>query len=209
VLCSEGRSFCAGAKLGGGSNNAPASIEPGRRTHLYEEAARLLAVEVPLIAAVQGSAIGGGFGLALMADLRVCSSTTRFVANFTALGLHPGFGMTAMLEGVVGPQQAYRIMLMSEEVDGRRAAELGLADVLVEDDGDVRAAALELAERVAALAPLAVRSVKRTVRWSTRANAGSAMDREVVEQGWLFRTADHAEALAALSAKRQPVFTAL
>lgn len=205
VLCSEGRSFCAGAKLGSGSNAASPAPSGGRRSHLYEEAARLLDVPIPIIAAVQGAAVGGGFGLALMADLRVCSPRTKFIANFTALGIHPGFGLTSRLAQVIGPQHAYRLLLTGEEVRGTRAAELGLCDMVVADE-DIRAEAIALAGRLAALAPLAVRSVKRTMRGDLRAAFERAIDREIVEQGWLFRTADHAEALRALEEHRPPRF---
>ena len=91
VLCAQGKSFCAGADFA----NRPAtgaSNQSGK--HLYKEAPRIFRSKKPLVAAVQGAAIGGGLGLALAADFRVTSSEARFSANFNRLGFHPGFSLT-------------------------------------------------------------------------------------------------------------------
>ena len=101
VLCSEGKNFCAGANFTGrsaalGSEGAP---------HLYDVAIRLFEQPLPIVAAVQGAAIGGGLGLALAADFRVASPESRFAANFAMLGFHHGFGLTVTLPLVVGHQE--------------------------------------------------------------------------------------------------------
>ncbi|HEY3021453.1 MAG TPA: enoyl-CoA hydratase/isomerase family protein, partial [Solirubrobacteraceae bacterium] len=96
VLCSEGRHFCAGARLGGGGVDETA--------RLYAAAVRMFAAQTPVVAAVQGAAVGGGLGLALSADFRVAAPESRFSANFSRLGFHHGFGMTVTLPAVAGGQ---------------------------------------------------------------------------------------------------------
>ena len=105
VLCSDGKHFCAGANF-----RKPAAPEPGAPVpatparHLYEIAVELFEQPLPVVAAVQGAAVGGGLGLALSADFRVTTSGARLVANFSHVGLHHGFGLTATLPLLVGQQ---------------------------------------------------------------------------------------------------------
>jgi enoyl-CoA hydratase/carnithine racemase len=214
VLCSEGRSFCAGANFGGGkkTGGGPTAegggpARAGRPEHIYEDAARLFDVEVPIVAAVQGAAIGGGLGLAMACDFRVATPRARFVANFAALGIHHGFGLSVTLPRVVGNQRAERMLLAGQQVSGEEAMAIGLCDLLVPEE-DLMPAVDKFAHEIAELAPLAVRSIKRTLRQGIKEEVLSAIDREINEQNWLFRTADHREGAAALAEKRAPVFKA-
>jgi enoyl-CoA hydratase/carnithine racemase len=100
VLCANGKSFCAGANFTG-----PREAEP-RPGSLYREAVRLFATRKPIVAAVQGAAIGGGLGVALFPDFRVATPEARFAANFSRLGFHQGFGLTVTLPALVGQQMA-------------------------------------------------------------------------------------------------------
>ena len=127
--------------------------------HLYLEGNRLFRTKKPIIAAVHGAAVGGGLGLAMVADFRVACPETRFCANFTRLGFHPGFGLTVTLPLVVGATKAALMFYTSRRVRGDEAYEMGLADVLVPQD-QVRAAALTLA----ALVPPAVYQYRRRQR---------------------------------------------
>ena len=150
VLCSEGSSFCAGANFGDGSGDR---LMRERLTNdLYREAIRLFSCRKPVIAAIQGPAIGGGLGVALVADFRVACPEARFAANFTRLGIHPGFGLTVTLPEVIGKQNASMMFLTSRRVKGEEALAMGLADRLVPKE-DVRDAAIALAES------------RRTRRW--------------------------------------------
>jgi enoyl-CoA hydratase/carnithine racemase len=99
VLAAEGRSFCAGMNFAGASYD-PAPV--------YEQALRMYACRKPIVAAVQGAAIGGGLGVALAADFRVVSPETRFAGNFVKLGIHPGFGLTITLPRLVRGSRATR-----------------------------------------------------------------------------------------------------
>ena len=129
VLCSDGKHFSAGADLVTRDADGR-EIGAGRR-HLYKEAIRLVRTGKPIVAAVQGAAVGAGLGLALVADFRVTCAEARFSANFTRLGFHPGFGLTATLPRLLGPSKAALLMYTGRRVPGDEAVAMGLADVLV------------------------------------------------------------------------------
>jgi 2-(1,2-epoxy-1,2-dihydrophenyl)acetyl-CoA isomerase len=133
VLCSSGRHFCAGADLPGALSGDQPTVA-GSTGSLYGEAVRLFAARTPIVAAVQGAAVGGGLGLALVADFRVAGPSTRFIANFSRLGLHQGFGITVTLPAVVGMQRAQELLYTGREVPGGEAISIGLCDRLAGDD---------------------------------------------------------------------------
>jgi enoyl-CoA hydratase/carnithine racemase len=203
VLASEGKHFCAGAALTGGGAHAGSRGADGR--HIYDVAIRLFEQPVPVVAAVQGSAIGAGLGLALAADFRIVTAGTRFAANFAVLGFHQGFGISETLPRVVGAQKAAELLMTGRHVEGAEALDIGLADRLV-DDAELRPAAIALAGEVAAAAPLAVRSIRQTLRGDLAAAVRAAMTRERAEQDRLMRTDDFAEGVAAAREHRAPVF---
>src|ERR1700749_2834553 len=124
VLCSAGRHFCAGADLAGALRGSEPTVEASTGS-LYEEAARLFTARTPIVAAVHGAAVGGGLGLALVADFRVAGPSTRFIANFSRLGLHQGFGITVTLPAVVGTQRAQEMLYTGRAVAGEEAARIG------------------------------------------------------------------------------------
>ena len=202
VLCSIGRHFCAGANFG--SPELTADRE-GVARQIYTQAERLLAVDLPVVAAVQGAAVGGGLGLACAADFRTASPSTTLHANFTALGFHHGFALTVTLPHIVGHRVAADLLLRAQRLDGTQAHEVGLVDRVVAE-GEERAAALVLASELAALAPLAVRSVRRTLRRDIVESAQSAIAAELVEQASLWRTRDSEIGLAAARNRTTPVF---
>ena len=157
------------------------------------------------MAAVQGAAIGGGLGLALMPDFRVAAPEARFSANFARLGFHHGFGLTATLPPIVGNQRALELLYTGRRIDGDEAFAIGLADRLVPLDR-VRSEALELAAEIAGSAPLAVASIRRTMRGDLAERVRAATDREKVEQDWLRQTDDWKEGVAAMAERRAPDF---
>ena len=112
---------------------------------------------------MHGAAVGGGLGLALVADFRVTCQEARFSANFNRLGFHPGFGLTATLPRLVGAQQAALLFYTGRRIPGDEAVRIGLADLLV-PQAEVRSAAQALALEIAQSAPLAVMSTRETVR---------------------------------------------
>lgn len=203
LLCSEGKHFCAGANFGAGP------LEGAERdvasAALYDQAIRLFELELPIVAAVQGSAVGGGLGLACAADFRVASAASRFHANFSALGFHHGFGMTATLPRIVGAQRALDLLMGSRRIDGTRAHEIGLVDRL-SAAGDEREAAIQLAGELAAVASLAVRSIKQTMKAGLVAEVRAALVRELGEQHRLWKTTDSQIGIAASLARTRPQF---
>jgi enoyl-CoA hydratase/carnithine racemase len=199
VLCSEGKHFCAGANLGAASTPAD---EP---RSLYREALRLFAAATPVVAAVQGAAVGGGLGLALSADFRVASPGSRFSANFARLGFHHGFGLSVTLPALAGQQAALDLLLTGRRVPGEEALSLGLCDRLV-DDGEVRLAAHSLAAELARSAPLAVQSIRATLRAGLVERVQAALEREASEQDRLRATEDFREGVAASLERRTPRF---
>jgi 2-(1,2-epoxy-1,2-dihydrophenyl)acetyl-CoA isomerase len=203
VLCSDGKHFCAGADFTGRSGRPGL----GGAKELYAAAARLFEARTPVVAAVQGAAVGGGLGLACAADFRVASSQARFSANFARLGLHHGFALTVTLPGIIGEQRALDLLLTGRRVGGEEAARIGLADRLADPEG-LRAAAQGLAAEIAACAPLAVRSIRETMRGTLADRARAAMDRELAEQDRLRQTADFAEGIRASAQRRPPRFEA-
>jgi 2-(1,2-epoxy-1,2-dihydrophenyl)acetyl-CoA isomerase len=199
VLCAAGKHFCAGADFSGDGAGAP------ERADLYRAAQRLFAAELPVVAAVQGAAVGGGLGLACSADFRVTSRLGRFSANFAQLGFHHGFALTVTLPALVGPQHACDLLYTGRRIDGTQAARIGLADRLAEPE-DVRASALALAREIAASAPVALRAIRRTMRAPLLATIERALDHEAAEQARLERTRDFAEGIRASLERRAPDF---
>lgn len=204
VLCSEGKHFCAGADFGADGGFGADRVAVSER--LYRRAVELFGTAKPVIAAVQGAAVGGGLGLALAADLRVAEPGSRFSANFARLGFHQGFGLSVTLPRLVGPQVATDLLLTGRRVDGTEAVRLGLADRLAEP-GRVRETAVAWAREIAASAPLAVRSIRATLRAGLAEQVQQALTYELAEQARLWATADCAEGLAASLGRRAPVFT--
>jgi len=205
VLCSSGRHFCAGADLPGALHGGAQPAE-GTTGSLYEEAVRLVATRTPIVAAVQGAAVGGGLGLALAADFRVAGPSTRFIANFSRLGLHHGFGITVTLPAVVGQQHTLDMLYTGRAVGGEEAARIGLCDRLVPDEV-LRSAAHEFAAQIAASAPLAVVSIRQTLRGDLAGRVRAATAKERSEQAWLAGTADFIEGVSATAERREPRFT--
>ena len=202
VLCSQGKHFCAGANFGNPARNAarPVSFRDGQNP-LYAAAVRLFSSTKPVVAAVQGAAVGGGFGLAVTADFRVACPEARFTSNFVKLGFHPGFGLTHTLPKVIGQQKANLLFLTGRRIDGETAYEWGLADILT-DQANLRAEAVRLAEEIAENAPLAVQSVRATMRQGLSEAVKSATDWENLEQGRLQQTEDHKEGVRAVAERR-------
>ncbi len=203
VLCADGKHFCAGADFGGGNRS---STPEGSQRHLYDAAYDLFATRTPVVAAVHGAAIGGGLGLALMPDFRVAAPESRFSATFARLGFHHGFGLTVTLPALVGQQKALDLLYTGRRVDGEEAVAIGLADRLVPLD-EVRSAAHQLAVEIATSAPLAIRSIRDTMRGDLADRIKVATDREKAEQDWLRGTADWKEGVAAMAERRTPDFT--
>jgi 2-(1,2-epoxy-1,2-dihydrophenyl)acetyl-CoA isomerase len=202
VLCSEGKHFSAGVAFNTGEGT---SADPLQSGEFYREAARLFSASTPVVAAIQGAAVGGGLGLALSADFRVASPESRFWGNFARLGFHHGFGMTVTLPAVVGRQAALELLYTGRRIGGEEAREIGLCDRLVPADR-IRSEAHEVAAEIAGSAPLAVRSIRRTFRGELAEQVREAMQHEQAEQLRLMQTEDFREGIRAMAERREPNF---
>ena len=204
VLCSEGRHFCAGADFSAREKWSRERLDQ-QAGRLYVEAVRVFSCTKPVVAAVQGAAVGGGLGLALSADFRIACNESRFVANFARLGIHQGFGLSVTLPRLVGQNQAALMLYTGRRLKGPEAVEIGLADELV-DLVNVRNRAIDLATEIAQSAPLAVRSIRATLRMGLAAAVREATDHELAEQSRLRQTDDHREGVAATAQRRLAEF---
>ncbi len=204
VLCSEGKVFCGGADLvasDGLLTGKTSNVNP-----LYVEAVRLFSAATPVVAAVQGAAIGAGLGLALVADFRIVAPEARFAANFVKLGFHPGFGITHTLPRLIGAQRASLMCQTGRRVKAEEALQWGLADELV-PHSELRARAHALAAEIAENAPLAVVATRKTLRAGLAAAVKAATDHELSVQGVRMQTADFAEGVKAVQERRIGNFT--
>jgi 2-(1,2-epoxy-1,2-dihydrophenyl)acetyl-CoA isomerase len=200
VLASRGKNFSAGVDIGG---SAPSRT--GQTPHIYDEVARLFEQPLPIVCAVQGAAIGAGLGLSLAADFRIAAPEARFSANFVRLGLHHGFGLTVTLPRVVGTQVALSLLYTGLRIGGAEALRVGLCDRMV-PLLELREAAMAYGEEIASCAPIAVRSVRETMRAGLADSVRSALVRERVQQELLRTTADFREGLLATQERRVPDF---
>ena len=198
VLTAEGKNFCAGADFSGNAS-------PYSTADLYHAATRLLCTNKPFVAAVNGAAIGGGLGLALSADFRIASPESKFSANFAQLGFHHGFGLTVTLPRLVGEQKASELLYTGRRVNGTEALEIGLIDQLVPHN-EIESAAFTLAAEIASSAPLAVESIRATLRKGIAEKVAQATQHEMAEQTRLKATADFAEGTKAVSQRRPAEF---
>src|ERR1700746_1728451 len=209
VLAAQGKAFCAGANFGDGSTLDPQGRRPNESgpgvAPLYVEGNRMFRTKRPIIAAVHGAAVGGGLGLAMVADFRVTCPEARFCANFTRLGFHPGFGLTVTLPAVIGQTKAALIFYTSRRVIGEEAYAMGLADVLVPQQ-QVRDAAIKLAVEIGENSPLGLIVTRTTMRGDLADRVRKATDHELEEQTRLRKTEDFKEGVKAVFERRLPNF---
>ena len=207
VVTGRGSSFSAGADFKSTLQREGDTRAPNERSFaMYEPFLSLLDIAVPVIAALNGHAVGGGFGLALVCDLRVGALEAKYGANFVKLGLAPGMSISYLLPRIVGLPRANELLLTGRLVDGAEAAALGILNRAV-PAAEVLPTALELAREIASAAPLAVRATKAAIRRGLALHAREAAQVEAHAQAETLATDDAREGIAALLAKRPPQFT--
>lgn len=199
VLASEGKSFCAGADLISPNGFGAQGSDPLRE--FYDQALRIFAAHKPIIAAVQGAAIGAGLGLAVAADFRVASTEARFSANFVKLGFHPGFGLTHTLPRIIGQQHAAEMFLTAERYKAEDVFAWGLVDRIATID-NLRARALAFANEIAVNAPLSLLATRATLRRNLVEEVRATLVHEHREQLKLQPTEDFAEGVRAVGERR-------
>lgn len=204
VLQTEGKSFSAGADFANLDEVGQLDLEGARQ--LYVEAVRLFSANKPIIALVQGAAIGAGLGLALAADFRIAAPEARFSANFVKLGYHPGFGITHTLPRIIGHQKALLMCLTGRRIKAEEALDWQLVDEIVPAE-ELRAAGLRFAHEIAENAPLALVSIRATLRASLAAAVKAQSDLESLAQAKLRGTDDFNEGVRAVRERRAGHFT--
>jgi len=210
IVTGRGKSFCAGAdfrsQIQRGDQAGERKLLPNERSFaMYSPFLSLLQIEVPVIGALNGHAIGGGLGLALVCDIRVANREAKYGANFTKLGLHPGMATTYFLPRFVGIPRAAELLFTGRLISGEEAAHLGLANYAVAED-QVLPKSQELAREVASCAPIAVRWTKRSLYQNVDWDPVCAAQAEAHAQSRTLETEDSKEGVQALLQKREPVF---
>ena len=210
VVTGRGKSFCAGADFKSqrtaSDDSSGTYVAPHERAFAtYGHFLSLLEIEVPTVAAMQGHAIGGGLGLAVVCDLRVANRDARYGANFVRLGLHPGMATTYLLPRLMGVPRATELLLTGRIISGAEAAEMGLVHYAV-DAAEVLSRANELALEIATAAPLAVRWTKQSIYRGLDWDPTTAAQLEAHVQSRTMETEDCREGIAALLGKRAPKF---
>jgi len=211
VLTGRGRNFCGGAdfsKKGKADMDQPKQVLVGGEVQMatYDNFLRLLDIQVPIVGALQGHAIGGGFGLAFCCDIRVVHASSQYGSNFVKLGIHPGMATTYFLPRLVGVPRALELLLTGRLFDGQEAVRLGLAVDVGETQEEVLSKAMSIAEQIAANSPVAVRWTKRSVYRHLGGDPRDAAWDEANLQAWTFQTEDSKEGTRALLEKRAPKF---
>ncbi len=204
VVTGRGSCFSAGADFRSGVQVGE-GLPHSRSYAMYRPFLKLLDVEVPVIGALNGHAVGGGFGLSLVCDLRIANGSAKYGANFTQLGLHSGMAISYLLPRLVGVARANELLFTGELIRGHRAQEIGLVNAAVPAE-EVLPRALTMAEKVAAGAPLVMRSTKRAIYEGLAWNPRQAARHEAPLQAESLATADAKEGMAALLGKRKPNF---
>lgn len=200
--------FCSGGDLSWIVSEPDAQVDDLRRRMLrfYRSWLSVKDLEVPVIAAVNGHAVGAGLALALACDVRYAADTARLGAPFTSLGLHPGMATTWTLADVAGRAVARDLLLTGRVVTGSEAVALGLVSRAL-PTGEVLPVAVEAADRIAAAAPVATRLTLGALRDGGPASCAEALEREALAQAVTLATEDAVEGVTAARERRPPRFT--
>lgn len=212
ILTGAGPAFSAGGNVRdmadrtGMFGGAPHEIRRSYRSGIQRIPLALYDCEVPVIAAVNGPAVGAGCDVAMMCDMRVASTKAWFAESFVGLGIIPGDGGAWLLTRNLPPARAAEMTLTGDRISAERALEWGLVNAVVEP-GELDDAARELAGRVAGNPPEAVRMAKKLLRESQQQPLASVLELSSAMQALAHHSRDHREALAAFAEKRPGRYT--
>ncbi|KAJ0407626.1 hypothetical protein P43SY_010167 [Pythium insidiosum] len=210
VLTGEGRAFSAGGDMKFLKDRI--SDTPSRNSAImrefYGRYMSLRTLKMPLVAAINGPAIGAGLCISLFADVRVAAEDAKMGFTFVNLGLHPGMASSHFLPQIVGPETANYLMLTGKVFDGMEAQQLRLVSKAVPSD-QVVPEAVKIATEMATASSTAVRGVLTTLRAKQDAGLDIALQREADAQAHSYASPDYAEGLQAIAEKRAPQFGAM
>ncbi len=212
ILTGAGSAFSAGGNLkamlpdsGGLNASLPARTRRNYKSGIQRLPLAFAALEVPVIAAVNGPAIGAGLDLACMCDLRVAGESAKFAESFVKLGIIPGDGGAWLIQRIIGFARAAELTLTGETIDAAEALRIGLVNQVV-PDAELLDAARKMAARIACNPPFAVRMAKRLIWDAQSMSIGQVLEMSAAMQSVAHATRDNAEAVNAFLEKRKPVF---
>lgn len=206
VVTGTGNCFSSGADFKSTLQRDTGESPAEKSYAMYVPFLSLLDIEVPIVAALNGHTVGGGFGLSLVCDIRIGAREAKYGANFVKLGLAPGMAISYLLPRLVGVARANELLFAGRLVEGPEAEALGILNRAVPTT-DVMPVAMDLAKTIAGNAPLAVRATKAAIRAGLAMTVREAAREEAKAQAMTIATDDAKEGIAALLAKRTPNFT--
>ncbi len=201
VITGAGRAFAAGADI---SEMTTMNVREGKG---FSEMGNRVMLKIerfpkPVIAAVNGFALGGGCEIALACDIRICAENTKFGLPEVSLGITPGFGGTQRLPRIVGTSCAMEMIMTAKTIDAERAKEIGLVNRIVPKD-ELMDQALELANTIASMPQIAIRTAKQSVGRGLQTDIDTAITYESLGFGTCFDTEDQKDAMKAFVEKRK------
>lgn len=211
ILTGAGRAFSAGGDVkamrdrAGAFSGSPYQIREGYRRNIHRVVNSLYNLEVPLIAAVNGAAIGLGCDVACMADVRIASDKAKFGITFLKLGLIPGDGGAWLLPRIIGASRAAELLFTGDVIDAATAVDWGLISRAVPGE-DLMDEAMALATRMAQQPPQSLRLAKTLLRHGTTSSYETIMELSAASQSMMHYTDDHMEGVNAILEKRAPTF---
>ena len=211
VLTGNGKSFCAGGNIkdmqarDGIFAGSPYELRNTYRDGIQRIPTALYDLDIPIIAAVNGAAIGAGLDLACMCDIRIASTNAVFAESFVKLGIVPGDGGAWLLPRIIGIPKASLMAFTGDTIDAEKALEWGLVEQLC-DPQELETQAVALAERIAANPGHALRLCKRLLREGQHMRLDSLLELSAAYQSLAHHTEDHQEAVAAFVDKRTPEY---
>jgi len=207
VVTGAGRAFCSGGDVGRMRQGEPSALDG--KNHLWEGVHRvpktLEAMDKPVIAMVNGLAVGAGMGMCVMCDLRVAAESARFSTGYVRVGLVPGDGDTYFLPRLVGAAKALELLWTADFIEAAEAHRLGIVQRLV-PDAQLKEVTYALAHQIADGPQIPIRMIKRLVYQSLRLDLRTHLDLVSSHMSIVRQTADHAEGVAAFKEKRSPKF---
>lgn len=205
IITGSGTTFCGGADLKSGFEQNHGAFLNEALLDFYRPFLEIANLKVPVIAAVNGHAIGGGFGIALLCDIRVISRKAKLGANFARLGIHSGMAISYILPRLIGAARAQELLYTGRIITGEEALIIGLANYATEKE-KVMDKALSLAEEISKSAPVAVQMMKRSIYDGLDWNLVRAADMEARNQALTFEMEDAKEGISSMLEKRTPHF---
>jgi enoyl-CoA hydratase/carnithine racemase len=207
VVTGAGTAFCSGGDLSWIKPGPDASVPEMRRKmrSFYPRFLAVRSLDVPVIAAINGPAVGAGLCLAMACDIRIAAEGATLAAPFTKLGMHPGMAATYLLTRLVGTARASELLFTSRAVDAREAERIGLINKVVPSDSLIDES-MATARDIAANAPIPMGMVKRAIYLAERADMETMLEYEGLAQPITMGTADLLEGLTAVKERRPPTF---